>query len=256
MWFFFKSTMVTACLLTATITVVQAQPLAPVESQQPVLTVENKRDPWEGFNRKVFAFNDTADKYFLAPIARGDRAVTPDVVEEGISNIFDNLFEITTIANDLLQLELVQAGSDTGRFVINSTVGVLGIFDVASKVGLEKNQQDFGLTLANWGVDSGPYVVLPFLGPSTVRDGFGTAVDGATTDVINQVEHVPTRNTSTGVKLISTRAGLLQAEELITGDRYVFIRDVYLQRRDAAAGVVTEEDSFGDEDFDAFEEWE
>lgn len=235
----------------------QNEPRAIEDDQQSVvLEIENERDPWEGFNRKVFAFNDTADEYVFAPIAKGYQWITPDIVEDGVSNVFSNLFEITTIANDLLQLELVQASSDTGRFVINSTVGVLGVFDVASKIGLEKNQQDFGLTLASWGVDSGPYLMLPFLGPSTVRDGVGFMVDGETTAYRNYVDHVPTRNSMKALELVDLRASLLEAEKLITGDRYTFIRDVYLQRRDAAAGVEAQGDGFGDEDFESFEDWE
>ncbi|MGK0441495.1 MAG: phospholipid-binding lipoprotein MlaA [Pseudohongiellaceae bacterium] len=220
------------------------------------IDVENQRDPWESFNRKVFVFNDTADQYLLAPVARGYQTITPDPVEDGLGNVFSNLHEITNIANDLLQFEFARAGVDTGRFLINSTIGLLGFFDVASKVGLEKEEQDFGLTLASWGLDSGPYIMIPFMGPSTLRDGVGTAVDRATTDIAGDIDHVPTRNAMMGIKVIDTRAGLLQAEKLITGDRYSFIRDVYLQRRDAAAGLESSDDSFGEEDFDSFEEWE
>ncbi|MCR8923551.1 VacJ family lipoprotein [Dasania sp. GY-MA-18] len=220
------------------------------------LDIENPRDPWEGLNRKVFVFNDNADHYVLAPVARGYRAVTPDPVETGIRNVFSNLLEITTIANDLLQLEFAQAGADTGRFLINSTVGLLGIFDVASKVGLEKHDQDFGLTLASWGLGSGPYVVLPLVGPSTLRDSAGIVVDSASSDYMNELEHVPTRNQVKALQIVNVRAGLLKAEELVSGDRYVFIRDAYLQRRDAAAGVEPQDDGFGDEDFESFDDWD
>lgn len=230
--------------------------LAGVEDNEGGVDEQLNRDPWEGFNRKVFVFNDTADHYVLAPIARGYRAVTPDPVETGIGNVFSNIFEITTIANDLLQFELGQAGSDTGRFIINSTIGIFGIFDVASKVGLKKHDQDFGLTLAAWGVESGPYVMLPFLGPTTVRDGMGKLVDGRTTDYVAQLDHVPTRNQLMALREVDTRAGLLDFEKLITGDRYTFIRDVYLQHRDAAAGVEPQSDSFGEDDFDSFDDWD
>ncbi|WP_205620000.1 VacJ family lipoprotein [Dasania marina] len=220
------------------------------------LEIENPRDPWESLNRKVFVFNDTADRYVLAPVARGYRAVTPDPVETGISNVFSNFLEITTIANDLLQFEFARAGADTGRFLINSTIGILGIFDVASKVGLEKHDQDFGLTLAAWGLDSGPYVVLPMIGPSTLRDGFGVVVDGATSDYSNELNHIRTRNQVKAAQIVDKRASLLKAEDLLSGDRYIFIRDVYLQRRDAAAGVEVEASGFGEEDFESFDNWD
>jgi phospholipid-binding lipoprotein MlaA len=209
----------------------------------------SERDPWEGLNRSIFAFNDTADKYVLKPIAKGYQWVTPDPVEEGVSNVFSNLWSLTTIVNDLLQLKFGQAAEDTGRFLVNSTVGLLGIFDVATPMGLEGSNEDFGQTLGYWGVNSGPYVVVPLFGPYTVRDGFGRLVDG-NTDPVAYIDDVPTRNQTFGVRVVSDRAGLLEAEKLITGDRYTFIRDAYLQRRDALVNDGVVEDNFGDEDFD------
>ena len=218
---------------------------------------ETNRDPWESYNRKVFAFNDGADRYFLAPIARGYQWATPDPVESGIRNFFSNLDDIMVITNDLLQFKFAQAGSDSGRFLINTTLGVGGFFDVASKVGLEKRRQDFGLTFAHWGAASGPYVVLPLLGPFTVRDGFA-AVAGGTLDVVaSQVNHVPTRNTLLATELVDKRASLLAAESLISGDRYSFLRDVYLQQRDFLTNDGVVKDSFGEEDFEEdFEQWD
>lgn len=214
------------------------------------------RDPWESYNRKVFVFNDGADRYFLAPVARGYQWVTPDPVESGIRNFFSNLDDIMVIANDLLQFKFAQAGSDSGRFLINSTLGVAGFFDVASKVGLEKHRQDVGITFAHWGAESGPFVMMPFLGPFTVRDGMGAMVGGFADVITTQVSHVPTRNTLIGTELIDRRASLLAAESLISGDRYTFLRDVYLQQRDflTSGGVV--EDSFGDEDFESWDDEE
>lgn len=213
------------------------------------------RDPWESFNRKVFVFNDTADRYLLAPVARGYQWVTPDPVESGIRNFFSNLDDILVVANDLLQFKFAQAGSDSGRFLINSTLGVAGFFDVASRVGLEKHTQDFGMTLAHWGADSGPFLMVPFFGPYTVRDGAGAIVSGFADVVTTQVNHVPTRNTLTAVKLVDRRASLIAAESLITGDRYTFLRDVYLQQRDFLTSDGVIEDSFGDEDFED-EDWD
>lgn len=211
-------------------------------------------DPWENWNRKVYAFNDVADRYALKPLAKGYRYITPDPVETGVANVFSNLFEIRTIANDLLQLKFAQAASDTGRFVVNTTLGLVGIFDVASVIGLEKHQEDFGQTLGYWGVGSGPYLVLPFLGSNTVRDGIAMVPDSYLDLIPEQVDHVPTRNQLMVTRLISGRAALFTAEELITGDRYTFIRDAYLQRREFLVNDGVVEDSFGEEDFD--ESWD
>jgi len=215
----------------------------------PALGEQNPQDPWEGFNRAVFTFNDKADTYVLRPVAKGYKAVTPDPVEQGVGRMFANLGEIVSVGNSLLQGKFRQAGHDTGRFLINSTVGVLGFFDVASEFGLYKNErEDFGQTLGAWGVSSGPYLVLPFLGPSTLRDAPARLVDGYA-NPINTVDHVPTRNSIYGVDVVSGRAELLDAEKLISGDRYVFIRDVYLQRR---AYLVN--DGELDDDFDDYDD--
>ncbi|MGK0498792.1 MAG: phospholipid-binding lipoprotein MlaA [Oceanicoccus sp.] len=202
-------------------------------------------DPLESLNRKIFAFNDVADKYVLSPVARGYQAVTPDSLERGIGNMFSNLLEITTVINDVLQLKFGQAASDTGRFLINSTVGLAGLFDVASPLGLEKHEEDFGQTLGYWGVVSGPYLVVPFLGPYTLRDSVGGFAD-VFSDYITKLDHIPTRNQLWMLRNVDDRGGLFAAEELITGDRYSFIRDAYLQRREYLVndGVVT--DNFGE----------
>lgn len=209
-----------------------------------------ERDPLEPLNRKIFAFNDVADRYVLTPVAKSYQWVTPDPVEKGVSNVFSNLLEVTTIANDILQLKGIKAIEDTGRFFINSTVGVLGIFDVASHMGLLKNKEDLGQTLGYWGVGSGPYVVVPLLGSYTFRSGLGAFGD-VNTDLLNYVDHIPTRNQSWALRTVDTRKSLFAAEKLITGDRYTFIRDAYLQRRESLVldGAI-QEDSFGEEDFD------
>ncbi len=213
-------------------------------------------DPWESFNRKIFAFNDAADRYVLLPLTRAYRWVTPDPVERGIGNMFSNLKEVRTVANDLLQFKFGQAASDTGRFVVNSTVGLLGFFDVASPLGLEKHSEDFGQTLGYWGVGAGPYLVVPILGPYTLRDGVGAFPDNSV-DYISNLEHVRTRNQLMALRVIDTRAELIKAEELISGDRYTFIRDAYLQRREYLVKDGEVEDSFGDdESFDEWDEWE
>lgn len=209
-------------------------------------STENAQDPWEGFNRKVFVFNDTLDTYALKPVAKGYRAVTPDPVEDGISRMFSNLGEIVNVLNDVLQGKFSQAGNDTGRFLVNTTVGLVGFFDVAKDFGMPKSDgEDFGQTLGVWGVNDGPYVVLPLLGPSTLRDAPARFVDHLVNPV-NEIDDIPTRNTIYGVDVVSTRADLLKAEELIKGDKYSFIRDVYLQRREYLLNDGDVEDDFGE----------
>lgn len=212
-------------------------------------------DPWEPMNRGIFAFNDFADRWVLLPVATGYQWVTPDPVETGVSNAYANLFEITNIFNDLLQLKFVQACSDTGRFVVNSTLGLLGFIDVASHLGLEKHNEDFGQTLGYWGAPSGPYIVVPLFGSRTIRSGGGSLVD-MYTDPMWGVSDSTTRWGLVGLRWVSNRASLIQAEELISGDRYTFIRDAYLQRREFLVNDGVVEDTFGDEDEGWDEEWE
>jgi len=213
------------------------------ESAQPA-----NPDPWEAFNRKIYAFNDVADRYFLKPVAKGYQWITPQFLEDGIHRMFSNIGEVGSIVNSLLQAKFKNTATDTGRLVVNSTVGLLGFFDVAAKMGLEDHDEDFGQTLGYWGVNSGPYVMIPLLGPRTVRDGFGSVADSFT-DPVGYIEHVPTRNETYGGRVIDTRAQLFQAEELVTGDRYIFLRDAYLQRRPFLVNDGVVEDSFGNDDY-------
>ncbi|WP_439135711.1 MlaA family lipoprotein [Pseudomaricurvus sp.] len=204
-------------------------------------------DPWEGVNRKIFVFNDTLDTYFLKPIAKGYRAVTPDPVETGVSNFFSNLLEINNVVNDLLQAKWAQAGNDTGRLLVNSTVGIGGLFDVAQHFGMPRSEgEDFGQTFSVWGAGQGPYIVVPFFGSTTLRDGVGMPFN-AYVHPLTLVDHVPTRNSIYAGDLVDTRASLLDAEDLLSGDKYTFIRDAYLQRRDYLINDGTVEDSFGDD---------
>ncbi|MET0379397.1 MAG: VacJ family lipoprotein [Spongiibacteraceae bacterium] len=205
-------------------------------------------DPWESFNRKIYVFNDAADRYFLKPVAKGYQWITPQFLEDGIHRIFSNLGEVSNILNSLLQAKFKNTVVDTGRLLINSTIGLLGFFDVATKMGLELHEEDFGQTLGYWGLNSGPYIVLPLLGPRTIRDGAGGIADSFTNPV-SYIEHVPTRNQITAVSVVDVRAQLLQSEELITGDRYIFIRDAYLQRREFLVNDGVVEDSFGNDDY-------
>ena len=218
------------------------------------------RDPWEGFNRAMFGFNDTLDFYVLKPVAKGYDKAMPDPLQDGVSNFFNNIGEIKTIFNGLLQLKFKQAGLDTTRFLVNTTVGVFGFIDIGSRIGLEQHDEDFGQTLGYWGVGSGPYVVLPLLGPNTVRDSIGMIPD----DYISPyqtVDHDLTRYSIRALQVVDLRAGLLEAESLIAGDRYSFFRDAYLQRRDflvndgqMADDFLEDDDLF--EDFDDDEGWD
>lgn len=200
-------------------------------------------DPWEGVNRAVFSFNDTVDTYALKPIAQGYQYVTPQFVEDGVHNVFRNVGDVGNLTNDLLQGKLHAAGVDTSRLIFNTTFGLLGVFDVATRMGLQRSDEDFGQTLGVWGVGSGPYVVLPLLGPSSLRDAPARFVDGYTT-AYPYIDHVPTRNVILGVNTVDTRASLLSAEKMIAGDKYVFIRNAYLQSREFKVRDGEVEDDF------------
>ena len=193
----------------------------------------NPRDPLEPVNRVVYTFNDGLDTTVIKPIAIGYRAILPDFARTGIGNFFSNLEDITVFINGVLQLKLEQAVSDAGRFLINSTVGLLGFFDVGTQLGLEKHYEDFGQTLGYWGMGDGPYLVLPFLGPRTLRDAVGWWVDSYTDPVWRQ-DHVRTRNQFLATRWTDNRARLLDSEKVFDAaaiDPYTFIREAYLQRR-------------------------
>lgn len=217
-------------------------------------------DPWEGWNRGVFELNETLDSYAAQPIAQAYRNVTPQPVDDAITNIFSNLGDPFNAINALLQGKFTQALSDTSRFVVNSTVGVLGIFDVASHIGLDKHQEDFGQTLAVWGVGSGPYIYLPILGPSTVRDASGFAVDTfgfSSLDFLSlSIEEQRTYYSAVISKYVDIRADLIPVEDLIIGDKYSFLRTIYFQRRSFLIndGVVKAVESEIEDDFDDFGE--
>ncbi|MGQ7958075.1 MlaA family lipoprotein [Pseudomonas sp. SP16.1] len=203
----------------------------------------SEEDPWEGFNRAMFRFNDTLDTYALKPLAQGYQKVTPQFLEDGVHNVFGNIGDVGNLANNLLQGKLHDAGVDTGRLIFNTTFGLLGFFDVAKQMGLQKSDEDFGQTLGAWGLQSGPYLVIPFLGPSSVRDAGGKVPDSLLTPYPH-MDHVPTRNVTRGVEVIDTRASLLSAEKLISGDKYIFIRNAYLQNREFRVKDGEVEDDF------------
>ncbi|MBJ7555135.1 VacJ family lipoprotein [Marinomonas spartinae] len=194
---------------------------------------ESKQDPWESWNRKVFNFNTTLDTHFFKPIAKGYVDYTPVIVRRGVSNFFSNLGEVSNITNNALQGKKNGFVASTWRFVINSTIGIFGLFDVASALGLRQYDEDFGQTLGYWGVPSGPYLVLPFFGPSTVRDASGMVVDYSNYRPQDEVGlNRDQRWGLLGLQAINKRASLLGAENLIVGDPYTFVRDVYFQTHD------------------------
>jgi phospholipid-binding lipoprotein MlaA len=195
----------------------------------------NPRDPYEGFNRAMFKFNDTVDEYALKPAATAYRNVLPSFVQTGVNNFFGNLADVWSAVNNLLQGKGEAGMSDVSRVALNSTLGIVGLFDIASEAGLQKHKEDFGQTLGNWGVPSGPYLMLPLLGPSTVRDTAALPLD-IKGDIWAYKEPVYIRNTGTAVRAVDQRANLLDASSLLEDaalDRYEFIRDGYLQRRES-----------------------
>ena len=211
-------------------------------------------DPFEPLNRKVFAFNQTLDDYLARPAARGYREVTPGWLDDGITRLFENLRDLRSAINGVLQWEWGNAGNNFGRFTVNSTLGVAGFFDVASSVDLRKTPEDFGLTLAKWGTAQGPYLVLPVLGPSTSRAAAGLGPDYLFWPP-NFIDHTLTRYSVEVTNAVDQRAGLLDLERAIVGDRYTFIRDTYLQNRRYKTGQEPPVDDFGDGFEDTGEGW-
>ncbi len=218
------------------------------------LKSDNPQDPLENFNRPIYKFNRGLDKAILRPIAKGYKTITPEPVQKGVSNVFENLDDIITSVNGLLQGKVKQSGSDLLRVVINSTIGLAGIFDVASAWGLDKHDEDFGQTLGYWGIKPGPYLMLPFLGPSDFRDIWGIAGDYPL-NPIPYHEDVSERNSLRGLRLIDKRASLLefdsQLDEAI--DEYAFVRDAFLQNRQYKVydGNPPEDDDwFNDDDLE------
>lgn len=203
------------------------------------------RDPWREANTYVFKWNDYFDQLVVKPTAFAYTTFLPRFMRQGIGNFFSNVDDINVLANDILQLKFAAAAGDSGRLLVNSTVGVAGFLDVASSVGLRKNEEDFGQTLAAWGMDSGPYVMLPVFGASTVRDSFGLVID----TVFNPLQLVEDRSLRLGLFLLDetdSRSDVLALDELITGNRYLFIREAYLQRREYLINDGVLDDPFGD----------
>lgn len=196
-------------------------------------TTHDPRDPLEPINRGVYKFNDAIDTMFLKPVAQVYEGVTPTVARTGVSNVFANINDVVVALNNLLQGKFTEAASDVGRVLINTTAGLFGIFDVATPVGLEKHDEDFGQTLGYWGIGDGPYLVLPIVGPRNLRDTAGLIVDWEVDPVV-QIDPSRSRNQVWGLRIVSRRAELLGASSLLSVaalDEYEFVRDAYIQRR-------------------------
>lgn len=195
-------------------------------------TPSNPADPFQGFNRAMFAVNEGID-VVVKPVAKGYDAATPLPVRIGIGNFFGNIGDVWTAVNNLLQGKVSDAASDAGRFLFNTTVGIGGVFDLASDIGLKKHSEDFGQTLGWWGVGDGPYFFWPIIGPRTTRDTLGWLVD-TNVDPVWRVNDIPLRNSLAGVRFIDVRAGFLPADKVVEEaafDKYNYIRDAYLQNR-------------------------
>ncbi|MEQ1602856.1 MAG: VacJ family lipoprotein [Methylophilaceae bacterium] len=211
------------------------------------------KDPLESLNRGVYKFNDTADKAVIKPIAGTYKALMPSPIRSGINNFFSNINTVVSVANNLLQFKFSNAMTESGRFIINSTFGIGGLFDLAGKDGIEKHNEDFGQTLGYWGVGDGAYLVLPLLGASSLRDTTGLIVDSWAFDPLYYIHNVPTRTGTRFAKAIDTRAQYLPASDLLDEaalDPYAYMRDAYFQRRTSqindgeAPALKIEDDEF------------
>ena len=221
--------------------------------------VTDPRDPLEPFNRAVYRFNTDFDKAFMRPLAKGYKAVTPEVVDRGITNFFNNIDDFTSFVNNILQFKMSRAGSDLGRMFMNSTVGLLGFFDVATNAGLPSYKEDFGQTLGYWGLEPGAYFMLPIFGPSTMRDNIGFAGD-IVTDPFFSIDAGQVYWGFVTLRIVDFRADRLGAGQILEDaalDPYVFLRDAYLQRRENLVydgnppESETQEDIWSDVDFKA-----
>lgn len=208
------------------------------------------RDPWQPYNRAMFKFNTDFDNAFIKPTARAYQKVMPEPVNRSVTNFFDNFADLTSAVNNLLQFKLLRTGSDIGRVLVNSTVGVLGFFDVATNMGIPSYKEDFGQTLGYWGFVDGPYFVIPIVGPSTVRDTFGFAGD-IVIDPFYSLDKDEIYWGFIGLRVIDERAGRLAAGDIFGEaaiDRYSFVRDAYLQNR--ATGDYPRDDVMDGKDWD------
>ena len=213
-------------------------------------TAEENVDPFEDLNRSVYEFNDTIDDNLLEPVSRAYKDNVPEVAQDGVSNFFGNLRDVTTLANQILQFKPVESVETFGRILVNSTIGLGGLFDVASDMDLTTEDEDFGQTMAVWGVEEGPYVVIPLLGPSTVRDGVGVYVDVTSpANMVNEMDDAGFVSAST-MNIVDKRVELLPVTDMLdqSDDPYIAMRSSYLQKRNFdvhdGSPPVEEDDEF------------
>ncbi len=233
-----RSALVSLVALALVVPVVEAQ-------------TQEEIDPWEGYNRWMFDFNGDADRWIIRPVAKGYDATMPEFGRVGVLNFFSNFYDFNGALNALLQGRIERAVNNTVRVVANSTIGLFGLLDVASMAGIPRYETDFGHTLSIWGVPRGNFMVLPIIGPSTVRSAFGASIDAYISppgQMMNDQAYWGLR----AFDALDIRARLLDAEEIMTGDRYLFFRDAYLQSRAAleAGGQVPDDFSEFDSDWD------
>ena len=194
----------------------------------------DERDPWEGFNRGVYSFNQTMDNVLFNPVGRVYNTITPEFIDTSVSNFFANLGQLSVIANDILQLKFDQTVNDTVRLLLNSTIGLFGFLDISSSAGLHSSDEDFGQTLAHWGIGPGPYLVVPFFGPATVRDATGVAIDRGVFSPIFYLEDDMTKAGLLTLNYVDFKSDLLSTGDLIgeaSLDEYEFVKNAYFEKR-------------------------
>jgi phospholipid-binding lipoprotein MlaA len=223
----------------------------PLQAQ--VQEIGRNTDPFESINRPMFALNDGLDTFLIRPLAVGYDFILPNFAKRGMGNFFANMYDANAAVNSVLQGRFTGAAQGAGRFVINSTFGLLGFVDVATPMGISPYRTDFGHTLAIWGVPSGPYLMVPLYGPRTIRSGTGTIFDSVVSVQAN-TGSVRVRNTLWGVELVDFRSRLLAVDSLMSGDRYIFVRDAYLQQREIYVNDGVVEDNFSDYEYEDWDE--
>lgn len=209
-------------------------------------------DPWESWNLRVHAFNEHLDAAVLRPVATTYVRLVPPLARRGVSNVFGNILDVTVLFNNVLQLKLSDAASDSGRILLNTTVGLGGLIDVATEAGLERNYEDFGQTLGKWGVGAGPYMVLPLFGPSNVRDTFGLFAD-TFTNPMTYHDNPAVRNSAFVLQQVDKRVAVLVVDSLMMGDKYLFTREAYMQQRQYLVLDGEVQDSWDDDEWDSWD---
>lgn len=213
------------------------------------IALASESDPWESWNTRVHSFNERLDSAVLRPVATTYVRIVPSLARRGVSNVFGNILDVTVLLNNVLQLKIEDAASDSGRIFLNTTVGLGGLIDVATAAGLEKNYEDFGQTLGKWGVGPGPYMVLPLFGPSNVRDTLGLFVD-TFTNPMTYHDDPAVRNGTFVLQQVDKRVAVLVVDSLMMGDQYLFTREAYIQQRQYLVLDGQVEDSWGRDEWD------